>query len=144
MKNLLLCLAALAIPWLASAQTNYALTLDNIEVSFDGGEPVQAESQQLSMSQDRPFTVVLYQKDGMRFLADFEFKVAGKRLKFTRREHITQAGSGPIYGKLKKDVEFMKVGMSGSFDGKSRENFVLNKDLMQTAFISYDYELKYK
>ena len=144
MKNLLLSLVALAIPWLATAQSNYSLTLDNIKVSFDGGEPIMAESQELNMSQDRPFTVVLHEQDGMRFLVDFEFKVAGKRLKFTRREHVTRMGYNSIKGKMKKDVEFMKVGMSRSIDGKSRENFVLNKDLMQTAFISYDYELKYK
>ena len=144
MKNLLLCLATMAIPWFASAQSNHSLILDNVKVSFDGGEPVLVESQELNMSQDRLFTVVLYEKDGMRFLADFEFKVAGKRLKFTRKEYVTRVGDKPITGKMKKDVEFMKVGMSRSIDGKSRENFVLNKDLMQTAFISYDYELKYK
>jgi hypothetical protein len=129
---------------LSSQSQTATLKISNVYVEVNG-EKVETENvPEVVLSDGIMAPVVLFEQNGLRYGHEFTYKKGTNRLKLVRRGYALKSGSETKFGKKKKDMQEMKTSIPGTLNKKVTENIVLDKDNLESIFVSFNYELIYK
>lgn len=93
---------------------------------------------------DVPTEVTIYSNNNLKYVGVFTYKRSTNRLKLIRKFYAVKGMDKPISSKTKKDVQYIKVSIPKTFTGKSNENLVVDKEKLESIFVSFNYEFKYQ
>ena len=125
------------------AQEGPKLEIEVLKLKIDGNEVAYEKEIVETLLEDIPKEITLYKKENKRFVVTFEYARSGKRIKLIRRSAIQKSGVKPIYGKQKKDVQFIAVSIPGKIENTSSEHILIDKDNLESIFLSYRYQFTY-
>jgi hypothetical protein len=127
-----------------SAQEINTLTLNSFTIEVNG-EAVKTDTTiTAKLVTEVPTEITIYDKDNLKYVAVFTYKRSKNRLKLMRKFYAVKGMDKPVSSKTKKDVQYIKVSIPKTFNGKSSENLIVDKEKLESIFVSFKYEFKYQ
>ena len=125
-------------------QEKYTLKINTFTIEINGLPVPMDTSFQIHLLKDIPREITIYKDNDLKYIGVFTFKRSKNRLKFIRRFYAIKGVDKPVKSKAKKDVQYIKIAIPGKFIGKSSEHLVVNKDNLESIFVSFNYEFIYQ
>jgi hypothetical protein len=144
MKNIVLSviLSCLGLTVLAQEKSTYELSLNDIEVHYNGTKESKATITKTLTAKGEQ-NISIYSKDGNTYFLNVRVLIRGNRIKLRMRNYlITQEGK-TIKGKYRKYVHYLKVGVDNKFEGNGTESLLINAEKMLAIKAIYKFELIY-
>jgi len=143
MKQSALLLNMILLSWGAFSQQNPVLTIHSFKVEVNNQQIPYDQTFEEYLIEDVPKEITLYEGNGLRYVTSFEYARSGNRIKLIRRAYVQKKNDKLINGKRKKDVQFIKVSIPRKIEGRSRENFLIDKENLESIFVTYLYQFNY-
>ncbi len=119
------------------------LTISNLEVKYNGETMKVNAPVERTIIEDQKSEVLVYEKDGHKYMTRFEYFRSNNRVKMTAKNFVEKPNGDRIYGKTKKYVHFIKVDVPGQFEQQMSEQIVIDKKQLTRMTASYKYTIKY-
>jgi hypothetical protein len=130
--------------YLPSQSQTATLKISDVYVEVNGEKMEIGDIPEVVLSDGIMSPVILFEQNGLRYGHEFSYKKGTNRLKLVRRGYALKSGSETKFGKKKKDMQEIKTSIPGTLSKKVTENIVLDKDNLESIFVSFNYELNYK
>jgi hypothetical protein len=143
MKNMIWMTGLLILPLLSFSQEKAKITIDAITIDVNGMNSDIGNIFEEMLILNEKKEILIYQKNGISYGAEFTYKKKGNRIKLVRRTWAMKDAGKKKYSKQKKEVQFLKTSNPGILKGKSVENIVLDKKKMESINVIFKFELKY-
>lgn len=138
---MLILLAGLIKP---SQSQTATLKISDLYVEVNGEKMELEEVPEVILTEGIMSPVIIFEKNGLRYSHEFTYKKGSNRLKLVRRGYALRSGNETKFGKKKKDMQEIKTSIPGVLSKKVTENIVLDKENLESIFVSFNYELNYK
>lgn len=126
------------------SQEKNTLTLKSFTIEVNGNPVVMDTTISVSLELDIPVEITIYSEDNLKYIGVFTYKRSKNRLKLIRNFYAVKGVEKPVKSKTKKDVQYIKVSIPKKFTGKSSENLVVDKEKLESIFVSFNYEFTYQ
>ena len=126
------------------SQDENTLTLKSFTIEVNGEAVKMDTTITTKLVMDVPSEITIYSNDNLKYVGVFTYKRSTNRLKLIRKFYAVKGMDKPVSSKTKKDVQYIKVSIPKTFNGKSSENLVVDKDNLESIFVSFNYEFKYQ
>lgn len=132
-------------PALVFSQAKGTFTVTDLKVELNNTSQEAADPNiDVELIEDQEQVFRIYANNELQFMASFEFARSGKRVKLVRRGWVQKGTTKPVKSKMKKDVQFIKVGVPGSIKNQFSETILYDKDSMSAIFVNFKYEFNYR
>ena len=142
MKKLLSLAVALSV-FVPAMSQELPLTISRLEVKYNDETIKVDEPIERKIREDEKSDVLIYEKDGYKYMTRFEYFRSNNRVKMTAKNFVEKPDGKRIYGKTKKYVQFIKVDIPGQFEEQMSEQIVIDKQQFKRMTASYKYTIKY-
>ena len=119
------------------------LIVEELEVKYKGKTIDAKEPMERKIVEDQKSEVLIYEVDGYKFISVFEYFRSNNRVKMTVRNMVRTPDGKEVRGKVKKYVQFIKVGIPGEFSKNMSESIVFDKQNFLALTASYKFTIKY-
>lgn len=130
-----------SISW---AQQTATLKITDIHVTYNGEEYNPEEPIEVKLNDHTPTSAIIFEIEGVKYGVDYQYKKGRNRIKLVRWGYVVKTGMEPKRGKKEKDMQNLKVSVTGSFSKRAVDNILINRDNLESINITYKYELTYK
>ena len=143
MKRIIFLFATLALPAFIFAQTA-TIKITNVHIEVNGEKVEFDQTFEETLTHDVQSTVIIYNKDGIKYGVELTYRKGSSRIKLVRRGFASKDGMKIKKARKHKDMQEIRTSITGSFSKRVVDNIVINKKDMLAINVSYNYELIYK
>ena len=137
---LLVCISAS----IGLAQQTATLKITDIHVTYDGQEYNPEGEIEVKLDDHNPTSAIIFEIEGVKYGVDYQYKKGRNRIRLVRWGYVIKNGMEPKRGKKEKDMQNLKISVTGSFSKRAVDNIMINRDNLESINITYKYELIYK
>lgn len=125
-------------------QNSSNLVLSNFAAELNGNNIEIDTTITVTLIPDLPKDILIYETDFISYRAVFTYKYKGKRVKLISQTYAVLPDGKMVKSKQKKDMQELKVSVTGKLKGKSSESILYARKTMGNIFVSFNYELIYR
>lgn len=140
MKKLLIVLFTICLSVVSNAQNpnEFTMKIENIVIQDNGKEITYDTTITAKIYLDVDNRVLMYDNGTYKYYCLIKMARSGNRIKIVEQNYITDASNKfVVFGKLRKQVQFINVGMPGKFVNTSGEYLLIDKNTFSSMKVSY-------
>lgn len=119
------------------------LTLHSFTIEVNGNPLIHDTTIRVQLIPEIPKEITIFTYNNLKYMGVFTYSRSKNRLKLKRKFYAVKGLEKPIASKTKKDVQYIKVSIPKKFTGKSSEHLVLDKEKLESVFVSFNYQFIY-
>jgi hypothetical protein len=140
MKKLLIVCLTLFIASVSYAQNpnEFTMKIENIVIQDNGKEIKYDTTITAKIYLDVDNRILMYDNGTYKYYCFIKMARSGNRIKIVEQNYITDANNKfVVFGKQRKQVQFINVGMPGKFVNTSGEYLLIDKNSFTSMKVSY-------